>query len=184
MRTTKFAAIALLAIGATGITAGAVNAQPAPASGTEIAVHATDHGIGFVTAPTTDHRGVVTTVDSGRFALAPDAASITLTGASGEVVASIPLGLRTAANTVALTPTIADEGRTLTLTTQTAGTEVAQAVDEAQDTIARKQYNAGVGALIGAGIGAVIGFFLGGVGALVTVPIGAGIGALIGYSTP
>ncbi|WP_157228796.1 hypothetical protein [Nocardia brevicatena] len=33
-------------------------------------------------------------------------------------------------------------------------------------------------------IGAVLGFFLGGVGALVTVPSGTGTGALIGYSTP
>ncbi|SLJ82477.1 Uncharacterised protein [Mycobacteroides abscessus subsp. abscessus] len=30
----------------------------------------------------------------------------------------------------------------------------------------------------------MFGFFLGGVGALVTVPIGAGIGALIGFATP
>ena len=65
-----------------------------------------------------------------------------------------------------------------------ASAHTAQAIDEAADTLARKQHNAGIGALVGAGIGAVLGFFLGGVGALITVPIGAGIGALIGYSTP
>jgi len=181
MSANKFAATALLAIGATGITAGAVQAQPVAADTT---VQATDHGINFVTAPTADRRGVSTTIEAGRFTMAADTLSITLTDAVGNAVTSIPLGLQTAAGTVALTPQIANDGRTLTLTAQSDTTRTAQAIDEASDTIARKQYNAGIGALIGAGIGAVIGFFLGGVGALVTIPIGAGIGALIGYSTP
>ncbi|WP_280377686.1 hypothetical protein [Nocardia wallacei] len=180
MTVDKFAAAALLAIGATAATAGIVHAEPAPA--TEIAVRATDHGIGYTTAPTADHLGVTTTVESGRFVAAPDATSIALTDATGATVAVVPLGLQTAAGAVGITPRIDNDGRTLTLTPHSA--TAAQSIDEAADTLARKQYNAGVGALIGAGIGAVIGFFLGGVGALVTVPIGAGLGALIGYSTP
>ncbi|MET7768848.1 hypothetical protein [Nocardia sp. NPDC005366] len=182
MRANKFAATALLAIGATGITAGAVQAQPVPDTG--VGVHGVEHGIGYVAAATADGTGVATTVEAGRFTLASDAASVTLADGAGNVVTTIPLGLSAAGQTVALTARIDAEGRTLTLTPQSATAQTAQTIDEASDTLARKQYNAGIGALVGAGIGAVLGFFLGGVGALVTVPIGAGIGALIGYSTP
>ncbi|WP_040825066.1 hypothetical protein [Nocardia jiangxiensis] len=181
MRAKKFAATALLAIGATGVTAGVVQARPVTPAAT--AIQGADHGVQYSVAPTADDTGVATTVAAGRFALAPDARSVTLTNASGAVVATVPLGLQSAAGIVGLTPRIANDGRTLTLTPQSASSNVVQSIDEA-DTTARKQYNAGVGALIGAGIGAVIGFFLGGVGALVTIPLGAGIGALIGYSTP
>ncbi len=180
MRAKKFAATALLAIGATGVTAGVVQAQPVTPAATGI--QGADHGVQYSVAPTADHTGVAATVAAGRFALAPDARSVTLTNAAGAVVATVPLGLRSAAGVVALTPRIGNDGRTLTLTSQSASSSVVKSIDDA--TNARKQYNAGVGALIGAGIGAVIGFFLGGVGALVTIPIGAGIGALIGYSTP
>lgn len=179
MRANKFAATALLAIGATGLTAGIAGAQPAAYTG----IHGADHGIAYTVAPAAGDLGVTTTVAAGRFALAPDARTVTLTDAAGAVVATVPLGLRSAAGLVGLTPQIGNNGRTLTLTPQSASQRTAQAIDE-QDVQARKQYNAGVGALIGAGIGAVIGFFLGGVGALVTIPIGAGIGALIGYATP
>ncbi|MEV5646644.1 hypothetical protein AB0L57_00200 [Nocardia sp. NPDC052254] len=177
MRARKFAATALLAAGATAAAAGMAQAAPATA-----AVHGVEQGVGFVTAPTADHTGLTTTVAAGSFTVTGD--SVTLTDAAGRTVTSVPLGLRTVSGTVGLTPVIENSGRTLTLTPQAAGTQTAQAIDEASDTLARKQYNAGVGAVIGGGIGAVLGFFLGGVGALVTIPIGAGIGALIGYSTP
>ncbi|MBF6175754.1 hypothetical protein [Nocardia blacklockiae] len=184
MTASKFAAAALLAVGATAVTASVVHAAPAPeATAAGIAVRATDHGVAYTTAPTADRRGVQTTVESGRF-VAADATTVALTDAAGNTVATVPLGLRTAGGTVALAAQIGADGRTLTLTPQTASAPTAQAIDEAADTLARKQYNAGIGALIGAGIGAVLGFFLGGVGALITIPVGAGIGALIGYSTP
>jgi hypothetical protein len=179
MRVNKIAATALLAIGATGLTAGIAGAQPVPYTG----FHGVDHGVGYTVTPAAGDMGVTTTLAAGRFALAPDARSVTLTDAAGAVVATVPLGLRSAAGIVGLTPRIGNDGRTLTLTPQSATPRTARSIDE-QETQARKQYNAGVGALIGAGIGAVIGFFLGGVGALVTIPIGAGIGALIGYATP
>ncbi|MEU6559745.1 hypothetical protein [Nocardia nova] len=180
MRAKKFAATALLAAGATAAAAGI--AQAAPVAAAPVAVHGVEQGVGFVTSPTADHTGLTTTVADGTFTVTGD--SVTLTDAAGRAVTSVPLGLRTAAGTVGLTPLIENSGRTLTLTPQTATTQTAQAIDEASDALARKQYNAGVGAAIGGGIGAVLGFFLGGVGALITIPIGAGIGALIGYSTP
>lgn len=178
-------ATALLAVGATGITAGIVNAQPVTAPSPEASVYGVDHGVGYTTA--TDGRGVSTTVDAGVFALTSDAAAVTLTDRAGNVIATPPTSFTANGQSFGLSTQISDTGRTLTMTPVSApetSAHLAQLVDQQDDTVARKQYNAGIGALIGAGIGAVIGFFLGGVGALVTIPIGAGIGALIGYSTP
>ncbi|WP_406231976.1 hypothetical protein [Nocardia sp. NBC_01009] len=184
MKVNAFAATALLAIGATGLTAGTVNAQPAPV--TETAVRGIEQGIEYTAAPAADGPGAITTVAAGSFALTGDAQAVTLSDSAGNVVVTLPLAFQTVGAKFGLTPQISDAGRTLTLTpigAQVDTQQNAQFIDEA-DTLARKQYNAGIGALIGAGIGAVIGFFLGGVGALVTIPIGAGIGALIGFATP
>ncbi len=202
MRPNKFAATAVLAIGALGLSAGIVQAQAIPVHtgiqgsghqnvimpGADIQVtgiqgtghQGVDHDIPYTVTPAADGSGVVSTLATGHFVLAPDARSVALTDAAGNTVVTVPLGLRTTTGTVGLTPRIENSGRTLTLTPQS----TVRPIDDYSDTIARKQYNAAVGALIGAGIGAVLGFFLGGVGALVTIPIGAGIGALIGYSTP
>ncbi|WP_227998923.1 hypothetical protein [Nocardia australiensis] len=161
-----------------------MNAQPAPAA--EVGVRGVEQGVGYVAAPAADGRGVITTVDAGSFALTSAADAVTLSDAAGNVVVTLPLAVQVSGQSFGLTPQIGDAGRSLTLTPVAAvdNQQGTQFVDEAADTLARKQHNAGIGAIVGAGIGAVIGFFLGGVGALVTVPIGAGIGALIGYATP
>ncbi|WP_067649517.1 hypothetical protein [Nocardia harenae] len=176
MRIDRIAATAVLAAAATAAAAGVAHAAPAPAAA--VSVQGSEQGIAFTTAPAADGR-LVTTVASGAFAVTGGA--VTLSDAAGTVVAALPLTVQTAGGALDLRPVVADAGRTLTLTPVSQTGEVQPVQDE---TTARKQYNAGVGAIIGAGIGAVIGFFLGGVGALVTVPIGAGIGALIGFSTP
>lgn len=185
MRVNKIAATALLAVGATGLTTGVVHAQPTPSAA--VSVRGVDQGVEYVTAPAVDASALITSVSTGSFRLTHDARSVILTNAAGQTVLSLPLLFQANGQTLGLTPEISNTGRTLTLTPVNAPANLiqdnAQLVSEA-DTLARKQHNAGVGALIGAGIGAVIGFFLGGVGALVTVPIGAGIGALIGFATP
>ncbi|MEU6831651.1 hypothetical protein ABZ894_23630 [Nocardia beijingensis] len=149
-------------------------------------MHGVEQGIGFTSAPAADGTGVVTTLDAGTFALTADARAVELRSETGQVVATLPLAFQASGATHGLAPAISDAGRTLTVTPvgSPATTERLNQFVGEDETLARKQYNAGVGALIGAGIGAVIGFFLGGVGALVTIPIGAGIGALIGFSTP
>ncbi|MBF6171063.1 hypothetical protein [Nocardia blacklockiae] len=184
MKLETFTAAALAAAALTA-AATAADAQPAPATtaAATSSVRAVDHRVGYTVASSADG-GAVTTLDGGRFAPAADAASVAVIDAAGTIVDTIPLGLPTSSGLVAVAAAIAEDGRTLTLTPQSTSAPAAQTINEASDTIARKQHNAGVGALIGTGIGAVIGFFLGGVGALVTVPIGAGIGALIGYATP
>lgn len=180
MRVDRIAATAVLAAAATAAAAGVAHAGPAPAPGpaAAVAVHGNEQGLAFTTAPAADGR-LVTTVAAGAFAVSGGA--VTLSDAAGTVLAAVPLTVQTAGGAVELRPVVGDAGRTLTLTPVSATGELQPVQDE---TTARKQYNAGVGAIIGAGIGAVLGFFLGGVGALVTVPIGAGIGALIGFATP
>ncbi|WP_454197857.1 hypothetical protein [Nocardia sp. Marseille-Q1738] len=184
MRVNRFAATALLAVGATGIATGVANAQPADPA--QVSVHGVEQGVGFTSAPAPDGSAVVTTVEAGSFALTADAEAVELRDGAGQVITTLPLAFQSSGATYGLAPTITDAGRTLTVTPvgAPAATERLNQFVNEQETLARKQHNAGVGALIGAGIGAVIGFFLGGVGALVTVPIGAGIGALIGFATP
>ncbi|MEU6562604.1 hypothetical protein [Nocardia nova] len=176
INTVTAAILASVAISATAATA---HAEPVPVLSAPIEL--TDHGIGY-TVTGTDGNRVVARATNGRFAASSDAGSVAVVDAAGAPVTAIPLGLRTAeSGVIHVAASISDDGQTLTLTP---ASPRAHPVDDASDIIDRKQHNAGVGALIGGGIGAVLGFFLGGVGALVTIPIGAGIGALIGYATP
>ncbi|MGW6334734.1 hypothetical protein [Nocardia rhamnosiphila] len=183
MRIKQLAATALISIGALGVAAGTAQAQPVA---TEVAVRGAEQGIGYVVAPNEAGTAIVTTLDAGSFALTADGAAVTLSDPAGRVLTTLPLGVAAAGRTAPLASAISADGRTLTLTPDAstpAGQHVAQLVAD-PDTESRKLHNAGIGALIGGGIGAVLGFFLGGVGALITIPIGAGVGALIGYSTP
>ncbi|PKV98796.1 hypothetical protein [Nocardia fluminea] len=178
----RFGAIAVLAAGAVGLAA---TAQAAPAAAAPI-VQGVDNGVAFTASPLADGSGLTVSAPEGTFRVAGGA--VTLTNREGNVVAAVPTRIITGAGDFDLVAGISADGRSATLTPTAAPAVVtanmAEFVDAAGDTEARKQHNAGIGALIGAGIGAVLGFFLGGVGALVTIPIGAGIGALIGYSTP
>ncbi|WP_228785559.1 hypothetical protein [Nocardia cyriacigeorgica] len=188
MRVKRFTVTAALAIGMIGATTGVAQADPASPATDIIAVQGAEQGIGYTAGPTADGKAVAATVDQGGFALAAGGTAVTLTDGTGRVVLTLPMAFVADGHKFGLTPQITDAGRTLTLTpvgAPAATTDrIASFVDDDAATLARKQHNAGVGALIGAGIGAVLGFFLGGVGALVTVPIGAGIGALIGFATP
>ncbi|WP_040796110.1 hypothetical protein [Nocardia higoensis] len=184
MRFRRFAAPALLAAGATVLATGTAHAAPAPAAPPALAVQGVEQGIGYTVGPNADGSALVTTLDSGAFRIA--GGTILLTDAAGQAVSAFPTTVHVNGATVGLSPSLTDNGRTLLLTpvnAPAASERLASFVDE-NETLARKQHNAVVGALVGAGIGAVLGFFLGGVGALITVPIGAGIGALIGFSTP
>lgn len=180
-RTVRFGSIAVLAVGALGIASGTAQAAPVVP-----VVHGAEGGVEFVASPLADGSGLTARTEAGSFTRSGGA--VLLADRDGRIVASVPTRIVTGAGTFDLDAGIAADGQSVTLRPVGAPAVVqhnlASFVDEASDTQARKQYNAGIGALVGAGIGAVLGFFLGGVGALITVPIGAGIGALIGYSTP
>ncbi|MFD6223426.1 hypothetical protein [Nocardia asteroides] len=179
----RFGTAAVLAAGALGLAATTAHAGPAAAVP---AVQGVEGGVAFTASPLADGSGLTTSVTDGTFQLAGGV--VTLSDRTGRVVAAVPTRIVTGAGDFDLAAGIAADGQSVTLRPVAAPAVVtdnlASFVDEASDTLARKQHNAGIGALVGAGIGAVLGFFLGGVGALITIPIGAGIGALIGYSTP
>ncbi|MGW6424910.1 hypothetical protein ACWF82_19725 [Nocardia sp. NPDC055053] len=179
----RFGAVAVLAAGALGLAATTAHAGPAAAVPI---VQGVEGGVAFTASPLADGSGLTASVADGSFSLAGGV--VTLADRAGRVVATVPTHIVTGAGNFDLAAGIAADGQSVTLRPVAAPAVVtdnlAAFVDEAGDTLARKQHNAGIGALIGAGIGAVLGFFLGGVGALITIPIGAGIGALIGYSTP
>ncbi|MEV6219655.1 hypothetical protein [Nocardia sp. NPDC051833] len=178
----RFGTVAVLAAGALGLAATTAHAGPAAVP----TVQGVEGGVAFTASPLADGSGLTAAVADGTFRLAGGV--VTLSDRSGQVVAAVPTRIVTGAGDVELAAGIAADGQSVTLRPVAAPAFVtdnlATFVDEASDTLARKQHNAGIGALVGAGIGAVLGFFLGGVGALITIPIGAGIGALIGYSTP
>lgn len=183
MRIKHIAATALIAIGALGAATGTAHADTHAA---EVAVRGAEQSVGYVVAPDESGTALVTTLEAGSFRLAADGAAVTVADAAGRALTTLPLGVAAGGTTAPLAAAISADGRTLTLTPEAAspaGRHLAELVAD-PGTEARKMHNAGIGALIGGGIGAVLGFFLGGVGALITIPIGAGIGALIGYSTP
>lgn len=190
MKSSNAAAIASLIIGSLGLTAGIVHAQPiAPAA----TANGADLGMRYTTTFDPNAGTVRATLGEGKFTLAPDAGEVVVTDPAGDVMARVPMAVRIVdrPGKVALTPTIDPSGRTLTLnlrgvqprSQQVREQASAQYVDAAAD-LARHQYNAGVGALIGLGVGILIGIWFLVVGAIPGGIIGAGVGALIGYSLP
>lgn len=186
MRYKKFAATALLAIAATGVSAGTVHAAPAPAPGQEQGaavpeVTGSDQGVDYTLALAEAGRSVVTTVTGGAFSLASDKKSVVLTNAAGAEVTSIPLTVEAAGKPVEIAAEIdADSGR-LTLTPQVGPIAGAPAQAEfigAQQWFMNELQRASLGALVGGLIGAAIGLVFFGVG---VIP-GAVLGAVIGLA--
>ncbi|MBF6297790.1 hypothetical protein IU459_09555 [Nocardia amamiensis] len=180
MNIRKYVATAMLAIGATAVTAGTAYGSPsaAPAATTApvLTDQGIDHGIGYQSVLDSDAR-LVTTVANGKFSLTGE--TVTLADANGAPVATIPLAHQIGEQRVALAPVVADEGRRLELTNSAVptGTDISYAGD--QYRLQRAGQAAGIGALIGALIGLplLIGIIPGAV-------FGALLGAAIGYSMP
>ena len=192
MRTKKLATAAVIVATATGIATGTATAAPAQpaAHPAGVSLSGTDHGVRYTTGPAGNGAATVTTLKSGRFAATPD--GVTVSDRSGSVIATLPMAYRVAGHTYPLRATVDSSGRSLTLTpigvtvTDPVRQELLQRnfVDYAAD-LARHQYNAGVGALIGAGVGALIGFFvIPIIGAIPGAIIGAAVGAGIGWVSP
>ncbi|WP_282776119.1 hypothetical protein [Nocardia sp. CC201C] len=185
MTFSKITATALLALGATALSAGIVHAdspaqlQPAPRT---VAIHGNDHGVGYLVALSDDQRSAVTTLRSGRFVAATD--TVTLLDDAGRTVTTLPLAFDVAGQRVELLPTVDAAGRQLTLSPVGAAATPLHDIS-AQDTFwaeFEKAKAAGIaGLVIGAAIGAVLGFPLGlFVLDFITVPVAAVVGGVIG----
>ncbi|MGY1897412.1 MULTISPECIES: hypothetical protein [Nocardia] len=186
MRYKKFAATALLAVAATGITAGTSYAAPTPPaaqdqSAAAPAVTGTDQGVGYALQLADAGKSVVTSVTGGAFSVDTDNRAVTLKNSAGETVTSIPLTATAKGQEVRIAAAVADEGRQLTLTPQVAPTANAPVAAEfigAQEWFFAELQRASLGALVGGLIGAAIGIVFFGVGILP----GAVLGALIGLA--
>lgn len=176
MKLKKLAAVAMLAIGATTITAGAAYAQPAQVSVSSAPAHVSgvDHGIGFNTELSADRSRIVTTIDSGAFTVNGDSRTVAVSDRSGNVIARLPMSFELAGRQVNIRPTVDRVGTSLTLTQ--IGTTVPQARNiDADQRLNEQIQHAGFGAAIGAGIGLIVAFIFFPI-ALITVPVGAAIG--------
>ncbi|MFI7002150.1 hypothetical protein [Nocardia sp. NPDC050175] len=187
MKYKKFAATALLAIAATGISAGTAYAAPVPAppaaqdQAAAPTVKGQDQGISYALQLADAGKSVVTNVTGGAFSLATDKQSVTLTNAAGETVTTIPLTQTAKGEQVAIAATIADDAKQLTLTPQVAPTANAPVAAEfigAQDWFFAELQRSSLGALVGGLIGAAVGILFFGVGILP----GAVLGAIIGLA--
>ncbi|WP_063052814.1 hypothetical protein [Nocardia arthritidis] len=186
MRYKKFAATALLAVAATGVTAGTSYAAPTPPAAQDQSAAAptvtgTDQGVGYALQLADAGKSVVTSVTGGAFSVDTDNRSVTLKNSAGETVTSIPLTATAKGQEVNIAAAVADDGRQLTLTPQVAPTANAPVAAEfigAQEWFFAELQRASLGALVGGLIGAAIGIVFFGVGILP----GAVLGALIGLA--
>ncbi|MEU4343957.1 hypothetical protein AB0H00_22255 [Nocardia sp. NPDC023852] len=185
MRIKKFVVTSLLAIAATGIAAGTAHAGPGTIASTSTS--GTDRGVTYTSGLSEDRTGVTTTLESGRFALTPDATAVTVTAPDGVVVASLPMSFQASGQQVRLSPDINTEGTALTLRPADKSTAVGDIAEYNQNVAQLKDIGAvGVvgGVVVGAAIGAVIGTLVGAlflvVGAIPGLFIGLVAGAVIG----
>lgn len=188
MRLKKLTATAVLAIGATGITAGTAYAQPAQIAPAQTqnqsaaSVHGVDHGVGYTTEFTPDRSGVATTLDAGSFVLSRDSESVRVLARDGAVMAELPLAVQMGDRRVSLNPVIDHARNTLTLT------PVGLAKGELKDIGSQQWFfnelqRASLGGIVGAVIGFVVGLFFV-VGFLPGAVIGGIIGLLVAGGQP
>lgn len=181
----KFAVTALLTVAATGVTAATVNAEPAAV---EPSVRAVDRGVAYTAGLSSDHRGITTTLQSGRFELTRDDAAVSVVAPDGNVIQQLPMSFQAAGRKFRLNPQIGSSGRTLTLDTvdlpsaEVKDVQAFQAnVSQAQDVVLLGVLpGVTIGGLIGGVIGALVGLLFFVVGAIPGALIGAVIGAIIG----
>ncbi|MEU4808279.1 hypothetical protein AB0H20_03665 [Nocardia fluminea] len=185
---------ALLAMGVIVAAAGNGYAEPAPVIAEQPvdapSLRGVDKALNYQVSATDDRRAVVTTIDAGRFQLVHDAKVVAITDESGAVLAALPMVVRVGAHAVPLTPSIDEQGTSLTLT------PINESPTPVRDISAQERFFAETqrlqpqiieGAAIGAAIGFVLGFPLGlFILDFITVPVatvaGAAIGALAGYA--
>ncbi|GAA5052773.1 hypothetical protein [Nocardia callitridis] len=188
MKYKKFAATAILAAAATGITAGTAYAEPVPAppvaqqqSGAAQSVTGEDQGVEYALALADEGKSVVTSVTGGAFSLASDNQSVSLKNAEGATVTTIPLTATAKGQQVPIAANISEDGTRVTLTPELAPTAAAPSTAEfigAQDWFFAELQRASLGAAVGGLIGAAVGILFFGVGILP----GAVLGAIIGLA--
>lgn len=183
MRITKSIAPVLFCLTATISTGATANADPTPEA-PALQVTGNDHGIPFQVALSDDKRAAVSTIAAGQFLATWDGEAVIVTDDQGMLAATVPLKYDVAGKSIALSPSISDSGRRLSLT------PVAQSPTPLRDINAQQQFfdvvqanlpAVATGAAIGAGIGFLVGFPAGlFIFDIITIPITTVVGALVG----
>ncbi|WP_435593690.1 hypothetical protein [Nocardia sp. bgisy118] len=190
MRIGRITATALLALAATGISAGVVHAEPAdrPAQTAPAAaalnLGGVFHEIGYRVAVSEDRRSTVTTLEEGRFGLVGDNRIVTIADRTGQVVAALPMTLHIEGHRIDLTPLVNEAGTELTLAPAAMSDAPVREISSQERFFAEAEKAMPqilAGAAIGAGIGFLVGFPLGlFVLDFITVPITTVVGGVIG----
>ncbi|WP_174183500.1 hypothetical protein [Nocardia barduliensis] len=181
MKFGTIAAIALGAVAAVGITAGAANAQPVEPD-REITTTGVEQGVDYRTTVSRETGAINTAVEHGTFAVVDDGTKIKLTSDTGAVVAEVPLTFEVSGSKLSVAHEISDSGRRLALTPVADAKEIGemQPISSMNRLIAELNKNVvGVvgGALLGGLLGALIGL---GFFSIITGPIGLVVGAIAG----
>ncbi|WP_433655127.1 hypothetical protein ACQPW1_29965 [Nocardia sp. CA-128927] len=119
MNSRKFVSTSLVAIAATLVAAGTAHGE----SEIPFIAGGSDRGVNYTATLSDDHLGVTTHLSSGKFDVAPDEQSVTVTAADGTLLAQLPITFNTAGREGRLLPEIDRDGTTLTL--RPAGNQIA-----------------------------------------------------------
>ncbi|MFE3444440.1 hypothetical protein ACFXNW_15535 [Nocardia sp. NPDC059180] len=185
MKFGTFAATAVVAVAAIGISAGTAHSKPQTVT-EELRTQGVEQGIDYTTTADRSGRKITTKVEDGKFEVVADEKSDTeravLKSDKGDVVAEIPLAYEISGSRVTVAHEIADNGRELTLTTKPSAKEIGEMrpISSMSRLVAELEKNV-VGVVAGAVIGGLIGAVIGmGFFTLLTGPIGAVVGGLAG----
>ncbi|WP_216911412.1 hypothetical protein [Nocardia noduli] len=170
----KYAATALLAIAALGITDGTASAAPDLADTAPHVAQGTDQGVGF-----TFQGGKRTTLDAtltgGSFRQAQDAVEIV--AGDGTVVATLPLAVSVEDQVVTLAPHISADGTTMVADVSAQDVGYWRKTSPRQRSI---EAGAGIGAAFGTIAGLFVGMALGVATAGMLLPITLPVGLIAG----
>lgn len=173
-----------LTIGALGITAATVRAEPAvseqPAAVTSgVTTSGVDHGIDYRITVSPADRVVVATVENGRFELARNGAVLLATDA-GVMAAEVPQRYAADGRSFTITPHIGAQGRTLRLTADTSAADNTHVEDISSYDRLVEQINKNLPGVVG---GAIVGGLLGACLFLIwgiSIPVGVLVGGAVG----
>lgn len=188
MQFRKFAAMSMLTIAATIVTAATAHGEAEQ----PLTVGGQDHGLTYTSTLAEDHQGVVTHLSAGKFELSDDQSKVSVQAPDGTVVEEIPTDYTLGGYPVQLRAEVSEDATTLTVWPT-----------DSRGPISESEYNSGVreiaqqaqlkdigvigciaGGAVGAGlfgvVGTVIGLIALIVGAIPGLFIGLVAGAVIG----
>ncbi|WP_228003137.1 hypothetical protein [Nocardia australiensis] len=184
MKFKKMTAAVFMAISAVGITAATAHAELAVAE-QPTAVNAVDtnsgvdHGINYQITVSPVDRGIIATVENGKFEIAQNGA-VVLESDDGAAVTEVPQRYAVDGRSIAIAQQIGADGRTLTLTPTLTAEDIAQLKDISSYDRLKEQINKNLPGVVG---GAIVGGLLGACMPLiwgVSIPTGVLIGGTVG----